>query len=54
MNLFSYERARDVSDALRLIGNGGGKYLGGGTNLVDLMREALEKPAMLVDVTGLS
>jgi xanthine dehydrogenase YagS FAD-binding subunit len=54
MNLFSYERARDVSDALRLIGNGGAKYLGGGTNLVDLMREALEKPAMLVDMTGLS
>ena len=54
MNPFSYERASDVSDALRLIGNGGAKYLGGGTNLVDLMRETLEKPAMLVDVTGLS
>jgi xanthine dehydrogenase YagS FAD-binding subunit len=54
MNPFSYERANDVSDALRLIGNGGAKYLGGGTNLVDLMRETLEKPAMLVDVTGLS
>jgi xanthine dehydrogenase YagS FAD-binding subunit len=54
MNSFSYERANDVSDALRLIGSGGAKYLGGGTNLVDLMRETLEKPAILVDVTGLS
>jgi xanthine dehydrogenase YagS FAD-binding subunit len=30
------------------------KYLGGGTNLVDLMRETLERPSSLVDVTGLS
>ena len=30
------------------------KYLGGGTNLVDLMRETVESPAALVDVTGLS
>ncbi|MEW6627318.1 MAG: xanthine dehydrogenase family protein subunit M, partial [Pseudomonadota bacterium] len=30
-----------------------GKYLGGGTNLVDLMRETIERPASLIDVTGL-
>ena len=30
------------------------KYLGGGTNLVDLMRETVEVPSALVDVTGLS
>src|SRR5256885_15707809 len=54
MNPFSFERAGDVSDALRLIGNSSAKYLGGGTNLVDLMRETVEKPAGLVDVTGLS
>ena len=30
------------------------KYLGGGTNLVDLMRENVEAPLALVDVTGLS
>jgi xanthine dehydrogenase YagS FAD-binding subunit len=28
--------------------------LGGGTNLVDLMRETLERPSALIDVTGLS
>ncbi len=32
----------------------GAKYLGGGTNLVDLMRETIERPAALVDVTGLA
>jgi xanthine dehydrogenase YagS FAD-binding subunit len=32
----------------------GAKYLGGGTNLVDLMRETIERPATLVDVTNLS
>jgi xanthine dehydrogenase YagS FAD-binding subunit len=30
------------------------KYLGGGTNLVDLMRETIERPTALIDVTGLS
>ena len=54
MNPFTYERARDAADALRLIGNDGAKYLGGGTNLVDLMRETVEKPTKLVDVTALS
>ena len=30
----------------------GARYLGGGTNLVDLMRENIEQPDALVDVTG--
>src|SRR5207247_8360366 len=29
------------------------KFLGGGTNLVDLMREEIEQPDALVDITGL-
>ena len=52
---FTYARAADAADALRLAGAAAGaKYLGGGTNLVDLMREAVEAPEALVDVTGLS
>jgi xanthine dehydrogenase YagS FAD-binding subunit len=44
-----------VPDALRLAGTtAGAKYLGGGTNLVDLMRETVERPEALVDVTALS
>ena len=51
---FSFSRARDAADAVRLGSTDGAKYLGGGTNLVDLMRETVERPSALVDVTGLS
>ncbi|KMS51961.1 FAD-binding molybdopterin dehydrogenase [Novosphingobium barchaimii LL02] len=54
MNRFTYARAADTFDAVRQGSDAGVKYLGGGTNLVDLMRETIEKPASLVDVTGLS
>jgi xanthine dehydrogenase YagS FAD-binding subunit len=54
MTPFTYARAADATDAIRLGSNEQTKYLGGGTNLVDLMRETVERPAMLVDVTGLS
>jgi len=54
MNPFTYERAADENTALTLGARTGAKYLGGGTNLVDLMRETIEHPAVLVDVTGLS
>jgi xanthine dehydrogenase YagS FAD-binding subunit len=50
----TYARAADPADAIRRAEAGDAKYLGGGTNLVDLMREAVEVPAALVDVTGLS
>ncbi|QUT05099.1 xanthine dehydrogenase family protein subunit M [Sphingobium phenoxybenzoativorans] len=51
---FSYERASNVADALRLGAEGSAAYLGGGTNLIDLMRETVAAPDMLIDVTGLS
>ena len=50
---FTYARAADTADALSRGAADGAKYLGGGTNLVDLMRETIERPAALVDVTGL-
>ena len=50
----AYTRATDAADAIRRADGGGAKYLGGGTNLVDLMRETVELPSALVDVTGLS
>jgi xanthine dehydrogenase YagS FAD-binding subunit len=49
----TYARATDTADALSRGAADGAKYLGGGTNLVDLMRETIERPAALVDVTGL-
>ncbi len=54
MTPFTFARAADAADAVRLGAPAHAKYLGGGTNLVDLMRETIEKPAALVDVTGLS
>ena len=55
MTPFTYSKAADASDAVRLAqAAAASKYLGGGTNLVDLMRETVETPAALVDVTGLS
>jgi xanthine dehydrogenase YagS FAD-binding subunit len=50
----AYSRATDASDAIRRAKGETAKYLGGGTNLVDLMRENVEAPSALVDVTGLS
>ena len=54
MKPFTYVRADDAEDAVRRAGGSGVVYLGGGTNLVDLMRETIERPTSLVDVTGLS
>ncbi|HEX4741628.1 MAG TPA: xanthine dehydrogenase family protein subunit M [Caulobacteraceae bacterium] len=55
MTPFSYQKAQDTAAAVRMAGAMAGvRYLGGGTNLVDLMRETIERPAALVDVTGLS
>jgi xanthine dehydrogenase YagS FAD-binding subunit len=50
---FTYSRATDSAAAIRDAAQAGAKYLGGGTNLVDLMREGVERPSALVDVTGL-
>lgn len=54
MTPFAYSRAADIADALRLGIGSASAYLGGGTNLVDLMRETVAQPDRLVDVTGLS
>lgn len=53
MTSFTYARASDVAEAVAAVG-AGSKFLGGGTNLVDLMRETVETPSALIDVTGLS
>ncbi len=50
---FTYHRAATANEALRHAGSGV-RYLGGGTNLVDLMRENVERPSALIDVTGFS
>lgn len=53
MTPFSYQRAADAADAVHRAASQPARFLGGGTNLVDLMRETVERPAGLVDVSGL-
>ncbi|MEV7107394.1 FAD binding domain-containing protein [Streptomyces atroolivaceus] len=54
MKEFGYERAADVSGALALLdGDPDARFLGGGTNLVDLMKTGVERPGRLVDVREL-
>ena len=38
MNAFSYSRASNVDEALRLLAQPGAMFIAGGTNLVDLMK----------------
>ncbi|MFJ8007626.1 FAD binding domain-containing protein [Streptomyces fagopyri] len=54
MREFGYERAFDVAGAVALLGaDPEARCLGGGTNLVDLMKSGVERPARLVDVREL-
>jgi xanthine dehydrogenase YagS FAD-binding subunit len=51
---FAYDRALDVSGALTLLdADPDARFLGGGTNLVDLMKTGVERPTRLVDVREL-
>jgi xanthine dehydrogenase YagS FAD-binding subunit len=51
---FRYERAEDPAGAVATVAaQPGARFLGGGTNLVDLMRVGVERPETLVDVTRL-
>lgn len=52
MQPFEYQRASDPEGAVRAIGEHS-KFLAGGTNLVDLMKQQVETPAHLVDINRL-
>ncbi len=54
MTPLDYARAGDTAAALRMGADPRAAYLGGGTNLVDLMRETVATPERLIDVSGLS
>jgi xanthine dehydrogenase YagS FAD-binding subunit len=53
MNSFTYIRATDVGEAVRNGARADTRYLGAGTNLLDLMKGGVERPLRLVDVTRL-
>jgi xanthine dehydrogenase YagS FAD-binding subunit len=51
---FRYHRAAEASEAVALVaGEPQSAFLGGGTNLVDLMKLGVQRPRLLVDVTRL-
>jgi xanthine dehydrogenase YagS FAD-binding subunit len=51
---FQYARADDVADAVRRIAaDRGAKFIAGGTNLIDLMKEHVERPSRLIDISRL-
>src|SRR5437868_9284246 len=58
MNNFAYTSARDVNAVLTIVSENSAhrissSFLAGGTNLVDLMREGIEQPEIVVDITRL-
>ncbi len=54
MREFGYQRVFDVPGAVALLGaEPDARFLGGGTNLVDLMKAGVERPALLIDVREL-
>lgn len=54
MNMFDYVRATDVSDAVRTIAaDPDARFIAGGTNLLDLMKENVARPTRLIDITHL-
>jgi xanthine dehydrogenase YagS FAD-binding subunit len=51
---FQYARANDVADAVRQItADPTAKFIAGGTNLIDLMKEDVERPSRLIDISRL-
>jgi xanthine dehydrogenase YagS FAD-binding subunit len=51
---FQYARANDVTDAVRQIaGDPMAKFIAGGTNLIDLMKDDVERPSRLIDISRL-
>lgn len=54
MTPFQYSRPATVEEAIRAIGNGPNtRFIGGGTNLLDLMKMGVEQPTHLVNINHL-
>ncbi|MBK5007158.1 xanthine dehydrogenase family protein subunit M [Pseudomonas sp. S60] len=53
MTPFSYHKPASLDEAVSLAGPSS-RFIAGGTNLVDLMKENVERPEHLIDITGLA
>lgn len=54
MKPFDYQRATDPARAVSAITAAHAKFLAGGTNLIDLMKNGVENPSRLVDINRLT
>ena len=55
MRPFKYTKANDAATAVQNVSaNANAKFLAGGTNIIDLMKEDVERPDELVDLTRLN
>ncbi len=55
MRPFKYSTANTAQTAVKLVGaNLNNKFLAGGTNIIDLMKEDVERPDQLVDISALN
>jgi xanthine dehydrogenase YagS FAD-binding subunit len=55
MNRFAYVRAGDVATAVaEAAGDPTARFIAGGTNLLDLMKENVERPGRVIDITRLA
>ena len=55
MNRFAYIRAGDVATAVaEAAGDPTARFIAGGTNLLDLMKEDVERPGRVIDITRLA
>jgi len=51
---FQYVRATDVAHAVcQIAADPTAKFIAGGTNLIDLMKEDVERPSRLIDISRL-
>ena len=59
MNPFHYTACTDIDSALAAMASHNGtnpcqaRFVAGGTNLIDLMKERLAHPSALIDINGL-
>ncbi|MDR5739836.1 MULTISPECIES: xanthine dehydrogenase family protein subunit M [unclassified Caballeronia] len=51
MDAISYQRAADIGSAIQAGSQPGTAFIGGGTNLLDLMKGGVARPVRLVDIT---
>lgn len=51
MHSMFYDRATDPAHALKLAQQPGARFIGGGTNLLDLIKADVEHPTRLIDIT---